>query len=884
MVTNYGGILGGGAVPTTGSGIVQTGQSGITQSRQGDTFTNNTTTGTTRRRSSGGGGGSSRPSTKTINATNTIQQAMMESNKVAQVTQQLRDAGTFTPDSLARIVGVSDPADVLKRQQANKQLQFLQSQASSLEQSGNNLSNMVSSFNSRYGGRQLTQSEYNQAVAEQAQIDAESKRLATQAELLQSQTNRFNLQQQKESKYTSPLTINQQTQQPIQPGQKGYQELGLPQTPQRQKGRIPDTIGLAKENKIIITDKESLRRYQEFDEQIFPALQESLIDAPSRLGKEAKRQAIDLVGEPKGTIENIGVTGLAIPLAGIQIGKNLIGGIAYTITRPTEVMNETYKEITTKPLGFGTSLAINLLAFKGAGQLVSKTSGLITTAGAKYIPRANLTIPKVISGEKAFPEAKSVTDAIKKFNKESYKSATGKNVVYSASDYPFRPFIDRKITITSGRGLEKSVDVPGLYTSTRGVSEYFLRIKQGIGEYKLLPTSWKDILPGQPKIFAIRELPTRIPKAFRSSLEKAQSYFGKNGLVLGKPKGVPGKPYYSPALEFGLKREAEAVIQVGSTLERTGLTTLPQKIRGFRQYTIIDGVRVPIYEMKSVGAGKVVKDSLKLSVKDYASYSSGVRPNVIVSPKNVLSISKSVPKSIKSVSFSSVKPSVSSMVSEKSSISSVGSYKPSTLSSISKSSVSSSGSRISSSGSSISSGLSEISSSASSISSSGVVSVPSYKPLSYKPQSYIPKKYTSYKVPTYKPPIVPPPTYKLPKIYPKISSLVSKNKLSKAFDVFVRKKGKKILVGSKLPFGRATSLGRKITGETTARSFVVVPKGFTNISDVKTPGLFQYRTPKFGGSVQKAGFEFVEKSRFAIDTVGEKSELKAGKLQGVFKY
>jgi hypothetical protein len=106
--------------------------------------------------------------------------------------------------------------------------------------------------------------------------------------------------------------------------------------------------------------------------------------------------------------------------------------------------------------------------------------------------------------------------------------------------------------------------------------------------------------------------------------------------------------------------------------------------------------------------------------------------------------------------------------------------------------------------------------------------------------------------------------------------------LNKAFDVFVRRKGKKVLIGSGLSFGRATRLGVAFTGQNIQRSFVVKESGFTTMSDVPLPSLYQYRVPKFGGQVAREGFKFVEKNKYAIDTSLEKQQLKAGRLS-VFK-
>ena len=135
---------------------------------------------------------------------------------------------------------------------------------------------------------------------------------------------------------------------------------------------------------------------------------------------------------------------------------------------------------------------------------------------------------------------------------------------------------------------------------------------------------------------------------------------------------------------------------------------------------------------------------------------------------------------------------------------------------------------------------------------------------------------TGFKIRT--PPFVPPPIIPLPSFKLKPIKKPLKPSEGVAFDVYVRRKGKKVLIGKKLPFGRATLLGKKVTAETVARSFVLQKTGVTRLPDITPPSLDQYRLPKYGGKVEKEGYTFVEKSRFAIDTAREKAELKAAKM------
>ncbi len=124
---------------------------------------------------------------------------------------------------------------------------------------------------------------------------------------------------------------------------------------------------------------------------------------------------------------------------------------------------------------------------------------------------------------------------------------------------------------------------------------------------------------------------------------------------------------------------------------------------------------------------------------------------------------------------------------------------------------------------------------------------------------------------------------KLKNISKPLNALMGKKSLlgsfsKSAFDVYVRKGGKSVQVGKGLPFGRATRLGVNVTEYTTARSFSVKPSGFTRMSDVALPKLTQYRKPKRFGKVERQGFSFVEKSKYAINTPTEKAQLKAGRL------
>jgi hypothetical protein len=753
-----------------------------------------------------------------------------------------------------------------------------QNEVKRLQSLQDDLNRRIADYNRKYGGpRELSPSEYKKAVDEGKVLEAQAKDINRRGsslsrsgvalgEMYSGYVKQFGEDVTKLGKAYAyePLNLVGDKGKIVLPGEKGYAELI--QTNQKkepfkpQPGKITET-------------KKPLDYFIQGVKGVGEGVYQTAIVGPSELGREIAKEAYQESGQKDIKYYSLILTkSVTKPLIG------LVTGPINMLSRPGETIEGFRTAFKERPGQLVGSTITSVLAFKGFGSLAKITYGKITSLGKTYIPREKLVVPEVISGKKLFPEAKSGVEALNKFNKEAYKSATGRNVVYSASDYPFTPIVGRTIKVTSGRGLVKSVDVPGLYTSVRGVSEYFLRIKKGIGDYKIFPTSLKDLFPGKPKILAIAQTPSRIPVSFRTSLAKAQTFFGKKGLTLIKPKGVPGKPYISPALEFGFKKEAEAVIQVGSTLKRTQLDTLWQKITGFSKYTKINGEVVPIYELEvTKSVGSVAKPLVqKVSVVDYASYS-GVAPKVLVSKSVVSGLVSSVKipvvSSLDKSSFVS-KSVLSSGVSSLKKYNVDIKYPSVSVSSISKITPSS--------GVSVSRTVSDSSVVSSSVkpyivSVNKSVSAPSSRvSLVSKIKSISKKSIPSYFIPSKKIIIPRIPSFKQ-NIKPVISSFKENKSVVGLFDVLVKKKGKFVKVGSKLPKGLALRKGAGLVDVTTARTFRLQQSGFGRTGDVPLPKLSQFRAPSVRSKLN-APLTFVEKSKFAINVVGEKSELKAARL------
>jgi len=521
-----------------------------------------------------------------------------------------------------------------------------------------------------------------------------------------------------------------------------------------------------------------------------------------------------------------------------------------------------YTQATTKPIAFGSQLVGSMLLFEGAGRVISagrNVFGRVTSIGKQYVPFEKLVAKEVMSGKKLFPEFRGTgKQLLKEYRTSSYSKALGgSRRVYSATDYLFAPG-KRTLTIEAGRGLSKSADVPGLYTSLRGVSKYFLRMDKGLKtRYSLLP----KLRQGSPKILSFVEKPAQIPAKHLTNISKAQNYFGKVGKEFVGGKGRLGTPYVSPAFEFGLKKEAEAVIQVASKFKRSGLKGVWQRLTGYSKYTTYKGKVIPIYEFENtfeIGKGIAKKF---LSNQGYSSSMVGS------------SFGEGASKSIGSYAVSGL----------------AGSY---TFNKSSNKYNNYSNKSLSSFGESLVSVPSAVSVSKVSTPIKPSYPVPpeqNYVPLNYP--SYLPSYVKGFPLPSYKPiessSIIlsnPPPTTPPTNIFlPRQESYKPKKQGTQLFMPYVRvKKNTRWVKASQkpLPYNMAFNQGLFVADNSTARTVKLEPRGRTKtkIMDAGFINDYKFRTRKTKSKIPGKEKIFVEKTRFAIDTIGEKKGLSAAKL------
>jgi hypothetical protein len=123
----------------------------------------------------------------------------------------------------------------------------------------------------------------------------------------------------------------------------------------------------------------------------------------------------------------------------------------------------------------------------------------------------------------------------------------------------------------------------------------------------------------------------------------------------------------------------------------------------------------------------------------------------------------------------------------------------------------------------------------------------------------------------------------LPKLTTEEYRAPSLPRLSQAYSVLAKTQGKFKVIGAGLPLGKALSQGVGFTAHTAARSFKLVPSGFTGQPDINAPSLSNY----YG-----RGGVLIERTKYAINTPGELREItykgiaankfkKFGRLRGL---
>lgn len=239
------------------------------------------------------------------------------------------------------------------------------------------------------------------------------------------------------------------------------------------------------------------------------------------------------------------------------------------LTKPKQTFTAIKKELVTNPYGTVGQIIGGFLFGKGVGK-VPKIARSTTFIGKSEVPAESIVEPRVLSGEQRFPTSKSTPSQLKaEFEIGKYALPQADNGVWHASGSP----ITGKVVGTG------SSATPGLYGAP-SLSKHFLRIS-GEGETKI------SLLPKNPRPTAqyVETDIGLIPKSYQGSLQKMNTYF--------ETPRAKGRATISPEFYLG-KGEKEAIIGTGTKLELVRQGNLWDKATGFKEYTTIEGKKVPI--------------------------------------------------------------------------------------------------------------------------------------------------------------------------------------------------------------------------------------------------------------------------------------------------
>lgn len=279
-----------------------------------------------------------------------------------------------------------------------------------------------------------------------------------------------------------------------------------------------------------------------------------------------------------------------------QFGKGLV-------TKPFETGALIGEELKTDPSGFIGQQFGAYYGVKAPIKGVSVVSKKVSFIGKTYVPAEKIFEPEILRGEKIFPEVP----------KAQYRPEMGGKLVpeFRARGGGFHATIAQlKGPVKAGKS-----ETPGLYIAP-SVSKYFLRLERETPSYQfsLIPRKQP-----RPTIHFIETKVSRIPASVRArGFWAMQEYMGfipdeipksfkglkkvTGRLVKPKEKGVAR---ISPQFEAGFKAEKEAIIPYTSEL-KPQQRTLWGKITGFEEYTIVEGQKIPIRKLKTVGVSEGV--------------------------------------------------------------------------------------------------------------------------------------------------------------------------------------------------------------------------------------------------------------------------------------
>lgn len=889
-------------------------------------------------RGGGGGGGSGGSAPRVVLTVDTgasVKDVIGVGNKIANITQTLQSEDKFSQESLAKRVGVEDPVSALLRGKRYQELNKLKAEADSLQQQSTVLEKRSSDFNSRYGGRELSQQEYNDALREQEALKNASAELNRRIREYEA-----NVKADEQSKSISKSSLAQtmildprQAPKIILPGQKGYESLKV-MTPER----------------AVYAEKEKQKYLENLPESFFVREGASTTTGDKYVQLEKGK---DLYVAP-------GKEGTKTFAQLSKESEGMVFSAQQAIVTP-----EDFLVFTPSISGrfFGSSLKLIGLTGKGAFKLVapniSSKLGNLVKPIIKFPKYSSVVEKRIGSAEKftvtgegvlKYTETNKLREILKlapklkstpinyNFDVTQAYNLVGKakNIKPLGSPFTLQGLIpeERFVDLLS----QQKFALKNLSGRTGFVSEGIVKIgKPGAVSNIRITSEAVDVFTKSPRVrvapVGLKDSQTAFFAKIRSVGEslsggriravnfpfKKPFQFGKNkyvnfmvdsgftqkiraeaGIKLNvrgifaegsAPSALGRIPSYETALKLSAKK-SKSLLGVGGmgkelvvTVEKTATQPALNVSKFVSTSVISKPVEKGIVRVSSKQTQSLIKVVSEKGVKVGSTGVKLVAPSLVdkrfafVDQGTKFKIDEGLKKPLKSVGVSRIDLKLKELSLQKFTEQQKVSIRQTTRTGTRE------GTNVGLKDSQML-GIKE----ATNIAEKDAVALAQRQSLAQQfkqaqllkqtqslRQLVTPRMMVTPRV-TVAPrlpllPIVPLPGFK----FGKVGFGLGSNTIKKGFSVFSRVGGKEVALAVNVPKNLALSIGKSFTGRTTARSFKIKEAGLTRQKDVALPNLFQYRSPKIGGRVSKEGFTFVEKSKYAINTLSEASELKTAR-------
>jgi hypothetical protein len=547
--------------------------------------------------------------------------------------------------------------------------------------------------------------------------------------------------------------------------------------------------------------------------------------------------------------KTIGVAETGVNVAGVSFG---VESVKEAVKNPTD------KNIADAIVG-------TLAGVAGVGGLKSQVSNQVARVGAKEVSSETVFNKAVLEGKQKYPSSSGADETYKKFaatNKEGYV-----DVMHAT---PSRKSFKKEVEVQAGPMGAKNKEDAVLFTTPAGdASVHFTGVVGESGGYTLNPlTPWRNNKPGVINIKApggVKKIPDEI----------IQTASGKDFKQVNEFLTTQAdKTAVYPTARSTLKHtsELEGGIAQGSKLQSEFVNSRNplKRFRGYDEYTIVQGQTIPIKKYNIKSEFKPIESPASLAMKQRAKdvielrrYEQEVSRAMNRGNKRYagsgISSSLKAPSSPRISSNSRTRgesPGISPFYSTPSSPVR-GSYRgggSSSGTSGGSSGGSGGGSSGGSSGGGSSSGTSGGSSGGSGGGSSrgfggggsfgGGTGLPPARPIPYS------------------------------------NSDGFKSNPRQGYDVYIREGGRRIKANKQpIPYNMALKQGSNIVDNTVAASFELQKSGISRTPDIPA----QMINDKFRTRRTRNALEVVEKSKYRIDTPGERRGLKASKFLKAFR-